>query len=169
VLVLTTSPPAKPAPTVTAVSPAEVTYVAPSPQEFSTLEVAPLAAPLSVLYETDILRPSARKSAAECHSTPRAVEPAIKSRPVGALLVVVPATPISPAPSGTEISCVPRALPAFNNSRADPSVKVSLRALSSSPISLAPSSITPKLLERVVPASVVSLKETLKFDRSTTF
>ena len=95
------SPPEIPPPIVTVVSPAEVTYVAPTPQEFSSLAVVVLAAPLSVLKEADNFKPSARKSAAECHSTPRAVEPAAKSTSPGALLVVVPPTPCSPLAPGT--------------------------------------------------------------------
>ena len=107
------------------------------------------------------------KSAAECHSAPKGVDPAEKSIPVGALLVVVPPTPCSPEAPGTAAAWVPEALPAFNSSRAEPSEKVSLRALSSSPAAV-PSSKISKLEDRVVPPSVVSLTETLKFERSTT-
>jgi hypothetical protein len=70
------------------------------------------------------------------------------------LLVVVPATPSSPAELGIYISIVPESLPAFNSSRAETSVKVNLIALSSS-ADTAPSSTISKLVEIVVPETVV--------------
>ena len=45
------------------------------------------------------------KSEAECHSTPKAVLAPAKSKPLGALFVVVTATAASPEDPGTEISC----------------------------------------------------------------
>ena len=96
------------------------------------IAVAVLAAPSEVLKDADTFKPSAMKSAAECHSTPRVVAPAAKPRPVGALAEVVPAIPCSPPAPGIETACVPAALPAFNSSRAEPSVNVNLIALSSS-------------------------------------